>query len=67
MKMSWQNQESRIECRWSAAVERLPYHPQWIQDTAASVPGREVQPLAPLFSRMSPFGGARWYTPARAR
>lgn len=64
MKMSWQTETDRLECRWSEAGERIEYKPRWMRE-AAGVQGGSVAPSFLDFRRLSPFGGRRWFDPKR--
>ena len=65
MMSSWQTETGHLVCRWSAAGQRVPYHPSWMQD-AKDLQGRYLPSLLPDFTGRSPFGGASWYQPHRA-
>ncbi len=63
MKTSWETETDRLVCRWSDVGERVPYNPPWIEDAARNVHEKNVSPLGPVFTRLSPFGGGQWYAP----
>ena len=67
MQMAWQTPAKHLECRWSVAGERVQYNPPWIQEASRSVPRRDIAPLVPDFTRLSPFGGPHWYVLDRLR
>ena len=64
MKVAWRCQKGRLVCQWSEVGARVPYSPPWMQAAG------NVNPSAPApafldFTRLSPFGGRRWYDPNR--
>ena len=64
MRMSWQPEAERLVCRWFGVGERVPYNPDWMQ-VAPTVHRGKVTPLFLDFTRLSPFGGRRWFDPHR--
>jgi hypothetical protein len=64
MNVSWKSEEGHLVCQWSGAVEPAPYHPPWMQEAGQVEPTGAV-PAFLDFTRLSPFGGRRWYDPNR--
>jgi hypothetical protein len=64
MQMSWQTETDRLVCRWSDVGKHVQYNPRWMQD-ASRVHPRSVAPAFLNFTRLSPFGGRRWFDPNR--
>ena len=64
MKVAWRYEKDHLVCLWSGVGERAPYSPPWM------LAAGDVNPTAPApayldFTRLSPFGGRRWYDPNR--
>jgi hypothetical protein len=58
VKLSWQNDSDRLECRWSDEKEgddAFPYEAPWAHEESAS-----LMPEAPDFANASPFGHSEW-------
>jgi len=66
-KMSWQTETEGLVCRWSEVGERVQDNSHWIQDASRNVHRKNVSPSACDFTRLSPFGGGKWYAPDRLR
>lgn len=64
MKLTWKREDDHLLCRWSEAGEDEPYNPPWMQETG-NVNPRTAVPKFLDFTRLSPFGGRRWYDPNR--
>jgi len=64
MSMSWRTETGHMVCRWSEVGKGLEYNPRWIQDAPGTVSA--PAPRLNSFTRLSPFGGGRWYLPRRA-
>jgi hypothetical protein len=64
MNGSWKREEGCLVCRWSGVRERPVYNPPWMQETDYVKP-RGTIPAFLDFTRLSSFGGRRWYDPNR--
>ena len=64
MNASWKCEKDHLVCGWSGVGERVPYNPPWMQTVANDSP-RGSAPKFMDFTRLSPFGGRRWYDPNR--
>jgi hypothetical protein len=62
MRMSWKPEAEHLVCRWSGAKEPGRYYAQWMQQSPGPQPTR---PSFLDFTRLSPFGGRRWFDPNR--
>jgi hypothetical protein len=66
MKMSWQTESDRPICRWSEVGNSVQYNPSWAQD-ALGAAYSSFLPSGSDFTRVSPFGGKKWYALLRER
>ncbi len=57
MKLSWQSDSDRLECRWSEENKSdfaFPYEAPWAHDESCLIPE------LPDFANVSPFGHSEW-------
>jgi hypothetical protein len=62
MKVAWSCEKGHLECQWSGAGERALDSPPWMA-AAGNVNPTTPAPAFLDFTRLSPFGGRRWYDP----
>jgi hypothetical protein len=63
MKLSWQNDSNRLECRWSGenqCGDAFPYEAPWAHDESLSAMRDSLIPKTPDFTNVSPFGRSEW-------
>ena len=60
----WRREDGLLVCEWSDVGQHQPYDSPWM-DEARNIDPKGVIPESLDWTRLSPFGGRRWYDPNR--